>query len=104
MAKIVIGIGSTHGSPSNSNPAGWRQRAERDKRSSALWFRGNSHEAKITDLPDIRFMSGTSEIRNWITLAGAVEGTDFEMNLLAYEPCYRSEAGTGCAGAYAYWQ
>jgi hypothetical protein len=61
-------------------------------------------EAKITGLPNIRFMSGTSETRNWIALGGAMEGTGFQMNLLDYQPCYRSEAGTGCAGAYAYWQ
>ena len=60
-------------------------------------------EAKMTDLPDIRFMSGTSEIRNWIALGGAMADGELGMNLLAYEPCYRSEAGTGCAGAYAYW-
>lgn len=60
-------------------------------------------ETQLTDLPDLRFMSGTSETRNWIALAGAMEGTRLQMKLLAYEPCYRSEAGTGCAGAYAYW-
>jgi len=60
-------------------------------------------ERQLTDLPDDRFRSGTSEIRNWVALAGAVEGTPLQMKLLAYEPCYRSAAGTGCAGAYACW-
>ena len=60
-------------------------------------------ETQLTALPDIRFMSGTSEIRNWVALAGAMAGTPLQMKLLAYEPCYRSEAGTGCGGGYAYW-
>ena len=36
------------------------------------------------------------------TLAGAVQG--LSMNLIDYVPCYRSEAGTGCAMAFAYWE
>ena len=62
------------------------------------------NESELTGFPDIRFMSGTSEIRNWFAVAGAIAGTPLEMKLLAYEPCYRSEAGTGCGGAYACWQ
>jgi hypothetical protein len=58
---------------------------------------------KLLELPDIRFNSGTSEIRNWVAVGGAVEDSDLEMTLIDYAPCYRSEAGTGCAGAYAHW-
>ena len=61
-------------------------------------------EKQLTAIPDNRFRSGTSEIRNWIALAGAMEETGLRMELLAYEPCYRSEAGTGCGGAYAHWR
>jgi 3-O-methylgallate 3,4-dioxygenase len=52
-------------------------------------------------LPRQRLNSGTSEIRNWIATAGAVEGLD--MQLIDYVPCYRSPAGTGCAMAFAQW-
>jgi 3-O-methylgallate 3,4-dioxygenase len=45
--------------------------------------------------------SGTSEIRNWIATAGAVEHLD--MKLIDYVPCYRSPAGTGCAMGFAEW-
>jgi hypothetical protein len=31
-------------------------------------------------------------------------GDGLEMNLVDYVPCYRSEAGTGCAMAFATWQ
>jgi 3-O-methylgallate 3,4-dioxygenase len=61
-------------------------------------------QEKLTDLPNIRFNSGTSEIRNWIAVAGAMAGDGLEFNLLDYQPCYRTEAGTGCAMAFATWQ
>jgi 3-O-methylgallate 3,4-dioxygenase len=52
-------------------------------------------------LPTAKLNSGNSEIRNWITVAGAVEHLDTEWQI--YEPCYRSEAGTGCGMAFAVW-
>ncbi|MEA2640489.1 MAG: 3-O-methylgallate 3,4-dioxygenase [Chloroflexota bacterium] len=58
---------------------------------------------QLTDLPNIRFNSGTSEIRNWITLAGAVSSDGLQFNLVDYQPCYRTEAGTGCAMGFAEW-
>jgi len=64
----------------------------------------NKDEKKLTDLPNIRFNSGTSEIRNWIVLAGAVADDGLEMELVDYQPCYRSEAGTGCAMGFAEWK
>jgi len=64
----------------------------------------NKDESKLTDLPNIRFNSGTSEIRNWIVVAGAMADNGLEMNLVDYVPCYRSEAGTGCAMGFAEWR
>ncbi len=58
---------------------------------------------KLTDYPDVRFRGGTSEIKNWIALAGAVSGTGLRMDLLDYIPCYRTEAGNGCAMGFAEW-
>jgi hypothetical protein len=55
----------------------------------------------IYALPRKRLNSGTSEIRNWIVTAGAVEHLD--MKLIDYVPCYRSPAGTGCAMGFAQW-
>ena len=34
---------------------------------------------------------------------GALAATGFKMKLLDYVPCYRSEAGTGNAMAFATW-
>jgi hypothetical protein len=64
----------------------------------------NKDETKLTDLPNIRFNSGTSEIRNWIAVAGAMADNGLGMRLVDYVPCYRTEAGTGCAMAFAAWQ
>ena len=48
-------------------------------------------------LPESLFQSGTSEIKNWIVIAGAMSEAGFTMTLVGYVPCYRSEAGTGNA-------
>jgi aromatic ring-opening dioxygenase catalytic subunit (LigB family) len=58
----------------------------------------------IISEPNIIFNSGTSETKNWIATLGVLSTTNYEMNLLDYVPCYRSEAGTGNAMAFATWQ
>jgi 3-O-methylgallate 3,4-dioxygenase len=58
--------------------------------------------AALTSLPTDQLEAGNSEIRNWIATAGAVE--HLEMKLIDYQPCYRSEAGTGIGTAFAVWQ
>jgi 3-O-methylgallate 3,4-dioxygenase len=55
----------------------------------------------IASLPLERLQSGSSEIRNWIAAAGAVQ--HLEMEVIDYVPCYRSPAGTGCAMGFAQW-
>ncbi|HLH21356.1 MAG TPA: protocatechuate 3,4-dioxygenase [Chloroflexota bacterium] len=60
--------------------------------------------AALSSLPENRLMSGNSEIKNWIVLAGVMADSDLEMELVDYVPCYRTEAGTGCAMAFARWQ
>jgi hypothetical protein len=57
----------------------------------------------ICELPADRLNLGTSEIRNWIALAGAMETEDMQL-IGDYVPCYRSPAGTGCGFAFAYWR
>jgi hypothetical protein len=48
--------------------------------------------------------SGTSELRNWIVAAGALDGAGLRPRVVEYQPCYRSEAGTGCAMAFMAWE
>lgn len=54
--------------------------------------------------PHAMFRSGTSETKNWITVAGILAETDLQMNLIDYVPSCRSEAGTGCGMAFATWE
>jgi hypothetical protein len=62
-------------------------------------------EKTITSaFPEDMFTYGTSEIRNWAVLAGAMADGPEKMELLAYEPMYRSPAATGCGCAFAYWK
>jgi Catalytic LigB subunit of aromatic ring-opening dioxygenase len=56
---------------------------------------------KLSQLPREKMNSGSSEMRNWIAVAGATEHLDME--LFDYVPCYRSPAGTGCAMGFAQW-
>ena len=60
--------------------------------------------AAIFDEPNVMFQSGTSETKNWIAVAGILSETRLRMNLLDYVPCYRSDAGTGNAMAFATWE
>ncbi len=59
--------------------------------------------ATLAGLPEEMFQSGTSEIKNWITVAGIMAHAGLTMKLIDYVPCYRSEAGTGSAMGFAQW-
>jgi Catalytic LigB subunit of aromatic ring-opening dioxygenase len=61
----------------------------------------NKDIISLSQLPRPKLNSGNSEVRNWIIAAGAVEHLD--LDYMTYIPCYRSEAGTGCAMAFAEW-
>ena len=58
---------------------------------------------KLLDYQDERFRAGTSEIKNWIALAGVMSVTGSTMDLVDYVPCYRTEAGNGCAMGFGEW-
>ncbi len=62
----------------------------------------NKDKKKLFSLPVEKLVLGTSEIRNWKVAGGAMEPMD--MKLIDYVPCYRSEAGTGCAMGFAQWE
>ncbi len=57
----------------------------------------------LCSLPEAMFQSGTSEIKNWIVVAGAMAEAGLKMNIVDYVPCYRSEAGTGSGMGFASW-
>lgn len=61
-------------------------------------------DATLRKLPRDRLNKspGTPEILNWVTVAGAMAPS--RMNLVDYQPCYRSMAGTGHGLCFGYWQ
>jgi hypothetical protein len=59
---------------------------------------------ELANLPESIFQSGTSEIKNWVPVAGAMAELKMPMTLVDYVPCYRSEAGTGNGMGFVYWE
>jgi len=55
----------------------------------------------LSSLPRHRVQSATTETLNWVTVAGAMGSTPMEV--IAYEPGYRTPAGTGCGCAVGHW-
>ena len=64
-----------------------------------------NHDTKtIFSVPENWFRAGTSETKNWITVAGILSETGLKMEMVDYVPAYRSEGGTGCGMAFATWR
>jgi hypothetical protein len=57
---------------------------------------------QLFSLPRQKLNGGTSEILNWVALAGAMESS--RMELFDYVTTYRSPAGTGCGMGFAQWR
>jgi 3-O-methylgallate 3,4-dioxygenase len=56
--------------------------------------------ASMSAMPSSVFREGTSEILNWIVIAGAAERNG---QLIDYIPLYRTRTGVGCAMGFAFW-
>ena len=56
--------------------------------------------AYMAAMPAAIFREGTSEILNWIVIAGAA---DRKGQMVDYYPLYRTKTGVGCAMGFAYW-
>jgi 3-O-methylgallate 3,4-dioxygenase len=61
----------------------------------------NKKPETLFRLPREKLRGGTSEILNWVALAGAM--ADRELKYLEYVTTYRSPAATGCGMGFAYW-
>jgi len=61
----------------------------------------NDGEA-LASIPVEKLNSGSSEIRNWIAVAGAA--AHLKVDWQEYIPCYRSAAGTGCGMGFSVWR
>ncbi len=96
---------------------------ERERRVAVLGSGGMSHfvideqlDAKIfaalerrdadalCSLDERDLQSGSSELKNWIAAAGVLFDTALTGEVVDYQPCYRSEAGTGTANGFLYWR
>jgi 3-O-methylgallate 3,4-dioxygenase len=77
-----------------------------DERVDGLFFDALSAGdiTKIAGLGESTFQAGTSEMKNWIPVAGAMAELGWRAQIVDYVPCYRSAAGTGNAMAFVYWQ
>jgi hypothetical protein len=63
-----------------------------------------SDEDALAKLPEAYFRVGTAEIKNWLPVIAAMIGERKRFHKIDYVPCYRSEAGTGNAMAFVYWE
>lgn len=57
-------------------------------------------KGSMSAMPPSVFREGTSEILNWIAVAGAA---DRKGQVVDYVPLYRTGTGVGCAMGFAYW-
>jgi hypothetical protein len=61
-------------------------------------------EDALAKLPENLFKVGTAEIKNWYPVIAAMNAAGLTFHQVDYVPCYRSEAGTGNAMCFAYWE
>ncbi|HTZ99760.1 MAG TPA: hypothetical protein VMB02_05475 [Candidatus Aquilonibacter sp.] len=61
-------------------------------------------EKALADVPEDHLLGDTCEIRNWMPVSVGMNALGKKMTLVAYVPCYRTEAGTGSAMGFVYWQ
>jgi Catalytic LigB subunit of aromatic ring-opening dioxygenase len=61
----------------------------------------DKNAAFLQNLPRNKLHGGSSEILNWVAVAGAVEHLD--LNWFDYVPGYRTPAGTGTGMSFAAW-
>jgi 3-O-methylgallate 3,4-dioxygenase len=64
----------------------------------------NHDEKALALLPESIFKVGTAEIKNWYPVIAAMNAAGLPYHQVDYVPCYRSEAGTGNAMAFVYWE
>jgi hypothetical protein len=62
---------------------------------------GRDHDF-LQNLPRHKLHAGSSEILNWVALAGTVEAIDLDW--FEYVPGYRTPAGTGTGMSFATWR
>ncbi len=59
---------------------------------------------ELLETPEDIYQAGTSELKTWLGLAGALQGTSLTAHVIDYVPCYRSAAGSGTAQGFMCWR
>ena len=75
---------------------------ELDRQVLAAMEKGD--EDALAKLPENVFKVGTAEIKNWYPVIASMNAAGRKFHQVDYVPCYRSEAGTGNAMAFVYWE
>jgi hypothetical protein len=57
----------------------------------------------LAAVDDRSYQSGTSEIKLYVSVLKALQGTGAPMTLVDYVPCWRTAAGTGEGMGFMYW-
>lgn len=76
-------------------------RVEEDLDRAILEALRTKNNAYLAALDPRRLKAGSSEIRNWLVVAGAA--TDLELGWVSYTPAYRTPALTGTGLCFARW-
>jgi hypothetical protein len=50
------------------------------------------------------YQAGSSEIKSWIAMGGALQKTNLQGHIVDYYALYRTAGGTGSSAAFMYWQ
>lgn len=58
----------------------------------------------LAGLDERLLQAGTSECKNWIAAAGALQGTGLRAEIVEQVACYRSAAGTGTGTGFMCWR
>jgi Catalytic LigB subunit of aromatic ring-opening dioxygenase len=61
-------------------------------------------ESTLGGVSEGYLLGNTCELRNWFPLSAAMNAADKKMTIVDYVACYRTEAGTGSAMGFVYWQ
>lgn len=76
---------------------------DQDLDQKVLSAMASGDESALTEIPENIFKVGTAEIKNWFPVISAMNAAGRKFHQVDYVPCYRSEAGTGNAMAFVYW-
>lgn len=103
MARITLGMATAHGPQITLPPDTWDLRVEADRQNSDHWYRGKKYN--FDQLVALRRSEKFSEriTPEGKPVYGAMSQIGAAMTLVDYVPCYRSEAGTGNAMGFVYW-